>query len=94
MRLDARYSRGPLRLTWSVYYLPEAKSSFTDTIETTPYPVVASNTQHSISASYDFGRLTVRGGVTNLTDTAPSYPVRSYGDIIGRRWFLGLRARF
>jgi outer membrane receptor protein involved in Fe transport len=94
MRLDARYSKGPLRLTWSVYYLPEAKSSYTDTIETTPYPVIAANTQHSVSASYDFGHLTLRGGITNLADQAPSYPVRSYGDILGRRWFLGLRARF
>jgi outer membrane receptor protein involved in Fe transport len=93
-RLDARYRRGPLRLTWSVYYLPEAKSSYTDTIETTPYPVVAANTQHSVSASYDFGRLSVHGGMTNLTDEEPSYPARGYGDIIGRRWFLGLRARF
>ncbi len=93
-RLDARYTRGPLRLTWSVYRLSRSKSSFTDTIETTPYPVVAGNTQHAVSGSYDFGRLTVRAGVANLTDAQPSYPVRSHGDIIGRRWFLGLRARF
>jgi hypothetical protein len=93
-RLDARYARGPLRLTWSVYRLPSAKSAYTDTIETTPYPVVAANTQHSVSASYDFGRLTLRGGVTNLTDEQPSFPARNYGDIIGRRWFMGLRARF
>jgi outer membrane receptor protein involved in Fe transport len=93
-RLDARYARGPLRLTWSVYRLPSAKSAYTDTIETTPYPIIAANTQHAVSASYDFGGLTLRGGVTNLTDTAPSFPARNYGDIIGRRWFLGLRARF
>jgi iron complex outermembrane receptor protein len=93
-RLDARYARGPLRLTWSIYHLPSARSAYTDTIETTPYPVVAANTQHAVSASYDFGRLTLRGGVTNLTDEAPSFPARNYGDIIGRRWFMGLRARF
>ena len=94
LRLDARYARGPLRLTWSVYHLPSAKSAYNDTIETTPYPVLAANTQHSVSGAYDFGRLTLRGGVTNLTDREPSFPLRSYGDIIGRRWFLGLRARF
>jgi len=93
-RLDARYSRGPLRLTWSAYWLPRSKSAYTDTIETTQYPVLAANIQHSVSASYDLGKLTLRGGVSNLTDAAPSFPSRSYGDIIGRRWFLGLRARF
>jgi iron complex outermembrane receptor protein len=94
VRLDARYTRGPLRLTWSMYYLPAARSAYNDTIETTPYPLVAANAQHSVSASYDFGALTLRGGVTNLADEQPSYPVRSYGDIIGRRWFMGVTARF
>jgi iron complex outermembrane receptor protein len=93
-RLDARYSRGPLRLTWSAYWLPRARSAYNDTIETTQYPVVAANIQQSVSASYDIGKLTLRGGVTNLTDEEPSFPSRSYGDIIGRRWFVGLRARF
>ena len=94
VRLDARYSRGPLRLAYSIYYLPETKSAVTDTIETTPYPIIAANALHTVSAQYDFGRLTLRGGVVNLTDEAPSFPLRSYGDIIGRRWFLGFRARY
>ncbi|WP_165187829.1 TonB-dependent receptor domain-containing protein [Caulobacter soli] len=94
IRLDARYSRGPLRLAYSIYYLPRTKSAVTDTIETTPYPVIAANAQHTLSVQYDFGRLTLRGGVINLTDEAPSFPLRGYGDIIGRRWFLGFRARY
>jgi iron complex outermembrane recepter protein len=34
--------------------------------------------------------LTVRAGITNLTDKMPSYPTLRYGDILGRRYFLGL----
>ena len=30
----------------------------------------------------------------NLTDEEPSYPTRNYGDILGRQYFVGLRARF
>lgn len=93
-RLDARYTRGPLRLTWSAYRLSQSRSAYNDTIETTPIPIIAANTQHSVSASYDLGAVTLRGGIINLTDRAPSFPLRGYGDIIGRRWFLGLRARF
>ena len=94
VRMDARYSRGPLRLAYSVSYLPRTKSAVTDTIETTPYPVIAANALHTVSAQYDFGRLTLRGGVLNLTDKSPSFPLRTYGDIVGRRWFLGLKARY
>ena len=94
IRLDARYSRGPLRLVYSLNYLPRTQSAVTDTIETTPYPVIAANVVQTVSAQYDFGRVTLRGGVINLADEAPSFPLRGYGDIIGRRWFLGLRARY
>ena len=33
-------------------------------------------------------------GVINLTDKDPSYPAISYGDIFGRRCFVGLTAHF
>ena len=67
----------------------------TATIESTPTPVVPSNTRHSISAQYDFGgHYTVRAGIINLTDEEPSFPTRNYGDIIGRQYYVGLRARF
>jgi outer membrane receptor protein involved in Fe transport len=93
-RFDARYTRGPLRATYELYYLPSAKLTPTATIESTPTPVVDSNIRHSISAQYDFGHYTVRAGVINLTDEEPSYPTRNYGDILGRQYFVGLRARF
>lgn len=93
-RYDVRYSRGPLRVTYSMSYLPKAKVNLFDTIESTPNPDIDANVRHNLSALYDFGKYTVRGGVTNLTDEEPSYPTRSYGDILGRQFFVGLNARF
>jgi outer membrane receptor protein involved in Fe transport len=37
---------------------------------------------------------TLRAGIINLTDEQPSFPTRSYGDILGRQWFVGLKAKF
>lgn len=93
-RFDVRYSRGPLRVTYTANVLPDAKVNLYDTIESTPYPEIDGNVRHSLSAMYDFGKYTVRGGVTNLTDEMPSYPTRSYGDILGRLFFVGVNARF
>ncbi len=93
-RFDARYQRGPVRMTYQLFYLPEAKVNRFDTIESTPTPTIDANVRHSVSAAYDFGQYTVRGGVENLTDEEPSYPTRNYGDIIGRYFFVGLNAKF
>lgn len=94
VRGDLRWSRGPLRLLYSVYYLPSVKSSFTATIETTPVPVVDSNYTHAISGQYDYKNITFRAGINNLTDEMPSFPTRIYGDIFGRQYFVGARVRF
>lgn len=94
-RGNARYTRGPLGISYELYYLPTSRLNVFDTIETTPFPTVESNTRHSVSATYDFGRYQVRGGVNNLTDRGPSFSTNlDYGDLIGRQWFVGLRARF
>jgi iron complex outermembrane receptor protein len=93
-RFDVRWKRGPLRLSYQAFYLPEAKVRLTDTIENTPYPVVDSNLRQSVSATYDFGKFQVRAGVVNFTDEAPSFPTINYGDILGRQYFVGLKARF
>jgi outer membrane receptor protein involved in Fe transport len=91
---DATYSRGPLRLYYSMHYLPEAKINSFDTIESTPTPEIKENYRHNISAQYAFDKYTVRAGVINLTDEQPSFPTRNYGDILGRRYYVGLNARF
>lgn len=93
--LDVRYSRGPFGILYSLEYLPETLVTRESTIENTPNPVLDANYIQSISARYEVGdMLTVRAGVTNFTDEEPSYPSLTYGDILGRRYFLGLTARF
>jgi iron complex outermembrane recepter protein len=90
-RFDAAYTWDKLRVTYELYFLPRTLESTTSTPESNPYPEIASNAQHSISASYQATKdLTVRAGITNLTDKMPSYPTLSYGDILGRRYFLGV----
>jgi outer membrane receptor protein involved in Fe transport len=93
-RFDLHYTRGPLRLFYSLSYLQKAKSSYTATIETTAIPVLAANYVHTLSAQYQVGKLTYRVGVDNLTNRLPSSPSRNYGDIFGRRFFAGVNARF
>lgn len=92
-RFDARYQLGAFRLFYSVYHLPEAKTSRTDTIETNPIPVLASNTRHTISVQYELPRLTLRAGVNNVFDEGPSFPNRFYGDLNGRQFFVGAKIR-
>jgi iron complex outermembrane recepter protein len=93
-RADINYAKGPLRVSYSAYYLSDTQANRTDTIESTPTPSIKSNLRHSISAQYNFGKYTIRGGILNFTDVAPSYPTYSYGDIIGRQYYVGLKAKF
>jgi len=93
-RFDARYGYGPLRVTYQAFYLSKSKANFDATIETTPFPYLKANIQHNISAQYDFGQFILRAGVNNFTDQMPSYPSLSFGDIIGRRFYVGGRVRF
>jgi outer membrane receptor protein involved in Fe transport len=93
-RFDAQWSRGPIRLHYELFYLPSVKQTPTATIESTPTPIIDSNVRQSISGQYDFGKYTVRAGIINFTNEQPSYPTRNYGDILGRQYYVGLRARF
>lgn len=93
-RLNMNYAKGPLRLSYQAYRLSGAKADSDATIESTPFPVVKSNTIHNISAQYDFGSVILRAGVNNFTDKEPSYPAMSHGDIIGRQFYMGARAKF
>jgi hypothetical protein len=93
-RFDAKYVRGPLRLTYQLYYLDSVLSAPDATIESTPTPTLSSNITHSISGQYDFGSVIVRAGITNFTNEKPSYPSFSYGDIIGRQFYAGATVKF
>lgn len=93
-RFDLRYDNGPFRFTYQLFYLGKARAGPDATIENNPHPMIASNITHSVSAEYDFGGFKLRGGITNLTDKAPSYPAISYGDILGRRFYVGATVKF
>jgi outer membrane receptor protein involved in Fe transport len=94
-KFDLRYRKGPFRFNYTMNYLSPVKFQYTSTIENVPTPHIKENIRHSISGSYDLmENYTVRAGVNNLTDEAPSFPTRNYGDILGRRYFVGVKARF
>ena len=93
IRYDLRYNKGPLKVFYSLYYLPSVRANATATNAAPPVPVIKANYQHTVSAQYDFGDFTVRGGVANLTDEHPSFNSRVYGDLYGRRFFVGVTAR-
>ena len=90
------------------YYLPEAKVNVFDTIESTPTPVIDRNVRHSVSAQYDFGKYTLRGGVINVTDEEPPVVGNEAGstdfnsgntfpgnyDTLGRMYTLQLNVSF
>ena len=92
-RLSVDWEKGPVRLSYRGYYLDGTRSDIDATIETTPIPRVKSNLTHSISGQVDIWRMTFRLGVDNLTDEGPSYPRISYGDILGRRFWVGAKIR-
>lgn len=92
-RFDARYTNGPFRLTYQLNYLDKAKIGPTVTAETNPQIFIDANITHNLSVLYDFGRLELRAGINNFTDKSPSYYIASYGDIIGRQFFVGARVK-
>lgn len=92
-RFDARYTRGPVRLSYTLNYLPEVLRQEGSNIENDPNPVVGNNFRHNVSGQFQVNeRFAIRGGVNNLTDERPSYPTLNHGDIIGRYYFVGIRA--
>jgi len=92
--LTIRYGYGPFSMSYQLFYLSRVLAAPNATIENNPNPVIDSNTTHSLSAQYDWRNFSFRAGVVNLTDKDPSYPQIAYGDILGRRWFVGATARF
>ena len=94
-KLDIGYSWDALGVSYEMFYLPKTRVNQTATLASTPYPEVEANIQHSISAQYVFNdNFTVRAGITNFTNEKPSFPLLSYGDAIGRRYFLGINVKY
>ncbi|QQV76809.1 TonB-dependent receptor [Sphingomonas aliaeris] len=92
-RFNAAYSKGPLRLTYQLQYRDRTAAGANVSIETTPNPVLARNIVHDVSAQVDLGNYALRLGIDNLTDKDPSYPQIAYGDILGRRFYAGVRIK-
>ncbi len=93
-RFDLRYYKGPFRFTYQIQFRGETRAAFDQTVENNPNPTLDANWLHNLSAQYEIGNFTLRGGVNNLFDTMPSYPSLSYGDIIGRRFFVGANFKY
>jgi outer membrane receptor protein involved in Fe transport len=93
-RWDIRWAKGPLKVFYSLNYLPSVKSSPTATIENSAVPRIDGNITHDLSAQYAWDRYVATVGVKNLTDEGPSFPTITYGDPYGRRFFVSLRAKF
>ncbi|WP_199554348.1 TonB-dependent receptor domain-containing protein [Sandaracinobacteroides hominis] len=92
--LNIAWQKGPIRLTYQGDYLGKTRAGPDATIENNPNPTLNANYVQSISGQFEIGDLALRAGVTNLTDRGPSYPQIGYGDILGRRFFVGARIRF
>ena len=96
-RFAAHYRNGPFRLNYSLNYLPSALLTSTSTVTNSPDGVfkVKSNARHDISMEYQVNdNYTLRAGVNNFTDELPSYPTSTYGDIVGRNYFVSANLKF
>ena len=93
-RLDITWMKGPVRLSYRGEYLSSVKAAFDATIENNPNPILSSNLIHNLSAQFEGDILSFRIGVDNLFDRGPSYPQPAYGDILGRRFFAGVKLRY
>jgi iron complex outermembrane receptor protein len=93
-RLDLRYAIQHLRVLYSIYHLPTSLIEPGANVTNSPEPYnVKSNSVQSISAEYDYHQVTFRAGIQDIGDSLPSFPTRSYGDIIGRQFFVGVHAK-
>src|SRR3546814_3568623 len=53
-RFDLRYSKGPFRAFYQMYYLPSALRTVNATVENDQMPHISGNTRHSVSIQYEF----------------------------------------
>jgi outer membrane receptor protein involved in Fe transport len=93
-RLDVRYAIQHLRILYSIYHLPTSLIAPGANMTNSPIPYeVKSNSVQSLSAEYDFHQVTFRAGIQDIGDSLPSFPTRSYGDIVGTQFFVGVHAK-
>jgi iron complex outermembrane recepter protein len=100
-QLAVRYYNGPLSVSWFTNYVGSAQFGVLFTQEDLDVLTVGEYFRHDLSAQYTFSdRYTVRAGVNNVLDEEPeplaigrAANLGSY-DVIGRSYFLGVKATF
>ena len=99
-RMSASYRLNDLNVTWTTRFIDRSfrldLSPDGDIEEDNDIPFVASQTTHDLSANYLINdTFSVYGGVRNIFDqTAPGFVNNPLYDIVGRRAFFGVRAKF
>src|SRR3569623_638882 len=93
MRFDLNFNRGRFGLFYSLSYYPPETSSYYDTVEPNTNYRIDANSVSSMTVSYHFDHLSLRAGLTNIFDQAPSFPTFTYGDALGRRFFVGANVK-
>jgi outer membrane receptor protein involved in Fe transport len=101
------WAKGPLQVNWNIDAI--ASTEFTDSNslandpDVRPYYLLENGSwvQHDVNVRYELNnRITLRGGVTNLLDRDPDVSAFIGGatledyDLYGRRFFVGLNAKF
>src|SRR3546814_14049000 len=69
-RFDLRYSKGPFRAFYQMYYLPSALRTVNATVANDPMPPISGNPRHSVSIPYEFPTLTLRAGANQERQSA------------------------
>lgn len=88
------YEIGKFQANYSLIYLPAEPINYTDNVENASVLPVAGNLRQNIEFAYEIGPVQLRFGINNFTNQAPSFPYSAgYGDIIGRDFFLAVKAK-
>ncbi|TCM07425.1 TonB-dependent receptor [Sphingomonas sp. PP-CC-3G-468] len=97
VHFETRYKVGPALITYAVNYLSSSLTGQGATVEnsTDGFYKVRANYRHDLSLEYTIAdKYAFRFGVNDLFDRKNEYPVASFGDILGRRFFAGVTAQF
>ena len=93
---EARYKIGGVMLGYAVNYLSSSLLKQGATVENSVDGIykVKANYRHDLNFEIEANKnMTFRFGVLDLTDEKNSYPVVTFGDVVGRRFFVGVSAK-
>jgi len=93
---EARYKVGGVTLGYVVNYLSSSLLKQGATVENSVDGIykVKANYRHDINLEIEAGKnFDFRLGVIDLTDAKNSFPVTNFGDVAGRRFFIGVSTK-